>query len=203
MLYSEQSALLGGQAYFEGGRCHPVPPLDTPLGLRQREWRGANCSVWLAKRASWKIWFLADIRAALTNQELALVVTCLWRSERRRKSETTMRTKSSRSGYPELYDTSSYFYRTGIKRILLGRKRVRRSDNLVSCKKRSLLNLSYIYIFYGWKIWTAGWPFQYRDPSSTQPWCCNWCSMWSGIVMLENARSSLKETTSGWEHMLF
>ncbi len=27
--------------------------------------------------------------------------------------------------------------------------------------------------------------------------------MWSGIVMLENARSSLKETTSGWEHMLF
>ncbi len=50
-------------------------------------------------------------------------------------------------------------------------------------------------VFYGWKIWTAGWPFQYLDPSSTQPWCCNWCSMWSGIVMLENARSSLKETT--------
>ncbi len=49
-------------------------------------------------------------------------------------------------------------------------------------------------VFYGWTIWTAGWPFQYPDPSSTQPWCCNWCSMWSGIVMLENARSSLKET---------
>ncbi len=55
-------------------------------------------------------------------------------------------------------------------------------------------------MFSRWKIWTAGWPFQYPDPS-TQPWCCNWCSMWSGIVMLENARSSLKETTSGWEHM--
>ncbi len=25
--------------------------------------------------------------------------------------------------------------------------------------------------------------------------------MWSGIVMLENARSTLKETTSGWEHI--
>ncbi len=37
-------------------------------------------SVWRAIRvnsASWKIWILADIRAALTNQELALAVTSL------------------------------------------------------------------------------------------------------------------------------
>ncbi len=136
---------------------------------------------------------------------------------------------------------------------------------LFNCLRSSLSHLP-LYdapnVFYGWKIWTAGWPFhyiyiyiyafsrrfypkrltlhssysftfyqlllslgiepmilallaqcstiwatgklfQYPDPSSTQPWCCNWCSMWSGIVMLENARYSLKETTSGWEHMLF
>ncbi len=41
----------------------------------------------------------------------------------------------------------------------------------------------------------------YRILLLRKPWCCNWCSMWSGIVMLENARSSLKETMSGWEHM--
>ncbi len=29
------------------------------------------------------------------------------------------------------------------------------------------------------------------------------CGHVSNTVMLENARSSLKETTSGWEHMLF
>ncbi len=77
---------------------------------------------------------------------------------------------------------------------------------LLNCLRSSLSHLP-LYdapnVFYGWKIWTAGWPFQYPDPSSTQPWSCNWCSMWSGIVMLENARSSLKEMTSGWEHMLF
>ncbi len=72
-------------------------------------------------RASWKIWTLADIRAALTNQELALVVTWLRRSERR-GSETTMEEKIS------LLDTRSCtihlhtFTETGIKRILLERK---------------------------------------------------------------------------------
>ncbi len=74
-------------------------------------------------RASWKIWTLAKIRAALTNQELALVVTWLRRSERR-ESETTMEDKIiiAVCGHPELYDASSYFTETGIKRILLGRK---------------------------------------------------------------------------------
>lgn len=61
---------------------------------------------------------------------------------------------------------------------------------LLNCLRSSLSHLP-LYdapnVFYGWKIWTAGWPFQYPDPSSTQPWYCNWCSMWSGIVMLENA----------------
>ncbi len=67
------------------------------------EWGGANDAI----RASWKIWTLADIRAALTNQELALVVTWLRRSERR-ESETTMEDKIIITGHPELYDTSSY-----------------------------------------------------------------------------------------------
>ncbi len=96
-----------------------------------------------------KIWTelnLNNICTAFTNQELALVVTWLRCSERRQKSKTTMEDKSSL-----LYvDTRSCmihlrtFIETGIKRILLGRKWVRRSDNLVSCKSSSLLNLSYI-----------------------------------------------------------
>ncbi len=41
-----------------------------------------------------------------------------------RKSETTMEDKLIVvvCGYLELYDITSYFYKTGIKRILLGRK---------------------------------------------------------------------------------
>ncbi len=41
-----------------------------------------------------------------------------------RKSETTMEGKIivAVCGYPELYDTTSTFTKTGIKRILLGRK---------------------------------------------------------------------------------
>ncbi len=72
-------------------------------------------------RASWKIWTLAKIHAALTNQELALVVTWLWRSERR-ESETTMEDKISIAGHPELYDTSSYFYRNMNKKDLAWKK---------------------------------------------------------------------------------
>ncbi len=73
-----------------------------------------------ANRASWKIWIWAKIRTALTNQELALVVMWLRRSERR-ESETTI-DKIIIAGHPELYDTSSYFYRNRNKRILLERK---------------------------------------------------------------------------------
>ncbi len=64
--------------------------------MRWREWRDANWAfwafdVWFARIcASWKIWTLANIHAALTNQELALVVTWLRRSEQRQKSETTI-----------------------------------------------------------------------------------------------------------------
>ncbi len=49
---------------------------------------------------------------ALTNQELALAVTWL-RAEAPKQSETTMEDKLFVvvCGYPELYDTTSYFYR--------------------------------------------------------------------------------------------
>ncbi len=50
--------------------------IDNPAALFTRM-RRRDLSVWGAIRASWKIWTLADIRAALTNQELALAVTSL------------------------------------------------------------------------------------------------------------------------------
>ncbi len=47
-------------------------PAELIVRITRRE-----LSVWGVWRASWKIWALADIRAALTNQELALAVTSL------------------------------------------------------------------------------------------------------------------------------
>ncbi len=81
--------------------------IDNPVALfmwiRRRElsvWRAIRAN--RANHASWKIWTLADIRAALTNQEL--------KSD---KSETTMEDKLIVvvCGYPELYNTTSYFYK--------------------------------------------------------------------------------------------
>ncbi len=98
-----------------------------------REWCGANDTIRAMTRrelsvsgvchASWKIWTLADIRATLTNQELALVVTWLRCSERRNpKQQCRTKIIIAVCGHPELYDTSSYFYRNRNKRILLERK---------------------------------------------------------------------------------
>ncbi len=83
--------------------------------MRRRELR--EFSVFNFNRASWKIWTLADIRAALTNQELALAVTSL-RAEGNNnvKSETTMEGKVIVvvCGYPELYIHLPTFTKTGI-----------------------------------------------------------------------------------------
>ncbi len=67
-----------------------------------------------AIRASWKIWTLADIRAALTNQELALAVTSI--TSGGRKSQTTMEDKCIVvvCGYLELYIHLHTFTKTGI-----------------------------------------------------------------------------------------
>ncbi len=59
---------------------------------------------------------------------------------------------------------------TGIKRILLGRKWARRSDNLVSCKKRSLLNLSYIYTYWDYKLAKAYSPY-FTTTFPLTSWC--------------------------------
>ncbi len=50
--------------------------IDNPAALFTRM-RRRELSAWGDWRASWKIWTLADIRGALTNQELALAVTWL------------------------------------------------------------------------------------------------------------------------------
>ncbi len=60
-------------------------------------------------------------RAALTNQELALVVTWLRCSERWQKFEATMEDKII-CEYPERCDTSSYSYRNGNKKDLACKK---------------------------------------------------------------------------------
>ncbi len=67
-------------------------------------------------RASWKIWTLADIRAALTNQELALAVTSLRAEARNVKFQTTMEDKFIVvvCGYPELCVHLPTFTKTGI-----------------------------------------------------------------------------------------
>lgn len=36
----------------------------------------------------------------------------------------------------------------------------------------------------------------------SKPCCCNRCSVWFNIVLLQYARPSLKTLLSGWEHML-
>ncbi len=39
-------------------------------------------------------------------------------------------------------------------------------------------------VLYRWKIWTAGRPIQHPDSSTTKPCCCNCCSVWFCIVLL-------------------
>ncbi len=67
-----------------------------------------------AIRVSWKIWNLADISAALTNQELAPSSDVI--TSGGRKSETSMEDKVIVvvCGYPELYIHLRTFTKTGI-----------------------------------------------------------------------------------------
>ncbi len=69
-----------------------------------------NPAALFVNSASWKIWTLADIRTALTNQELDLAVTSL------RAEAETMEDKVIVvvCGYPELYIHLSTFTKTGI-----------------------------------------------------------------------------------------
>ncbi len=91
----------GGQLIHELNRAIEAAQIAWITRRELSVWRAihANC-------ASWKIWTLADIRAALTNQELALAVTSL-------RAEATIEDKLIVvvCGYPELYDTTSYFYK--------------------------------------------------------------------------------------------
>ncbi len=59
-----------------------------------------------------KIWILADIRVALTNQELALAVTSL--SVEAENPKQQWRKKVVACGYPELYIHLRTFTKTGI-----------------------------------------------------------------------------------------
>ncbi len=97
--------------------CQCKDSIDNPAALFLRMARIVRItwhefSIWRTIRTnstSWKIWILADIRTALTNQELALAVTSL-------KSETTMEDKVIVvvCGYPELYIHLRTFTKTGI-----------------------------------------------------------------------------------------
>ncbi len=40
-------------------------------------------------------------------------------------------------------------------------------------------------VLYRWKIWTAGRPIQHLDSSTAKPCCCNSCSVWFCIVLLQ------------------
>ncbi len=89
---------------------------DNPAALFARMRRRKLIFFFCANRASWKIWTLADIRAALTNQELALAVTLLRVEARNVKSQTTMEDKFIVvvCGYPELCVHLPTFTKTGI-----------------------------------------------------------------------------------------
>ncbi len=60
----------------------------------------------------------------------------------------------------------------------------------VQLLKSSWLSLTYFSfndapnVLCRWKIWTAGRPIQQPDSSTTKPCCCNSCSMWFYIVLL-------------------
>ncbi len=71
--------------------------------MRQREF-----SVFF--RLSWKIWTLADIGAALTNQELALAVTSL-RAEAENRNHNGGQSNCGCMWVPGAVYTSSYFYK--------------------------------------------------------------------------------------------
>ncbi len=71
-----------------------------------REWGGVNWAF-----GAFEIWTLADIRAALTNPGACSSSDVITSGSI--KSETTMEDKLIMvvCGYPELYDTTSYFYK--------------------------------------------------------------------------------------------
>ncbi len=91
--------------------CQCKDAIDNPAALfaRMRRLGRRALSVW-HKFQSWKIWTLADIHAALTNQELALAVTCY---KRRQKIQNNNGGQINLvvCGYPELSDNTLYFYK--------------------------------------------------------------------------------------------
>ncbi len=90
--------------------------IDNPAALFARM-RRRELSVWRAIRAnntSWKIWTLADIRAASTNQELALAVTSLRAEAENPKQKMEDKVIVDVCGYPELYIHLRTFTKTGI-----------------------------------------------------------------------------------------
>ena len=56
-------------------------------------------------------------------------------------------------------------------------------------------------VFSWLKVWIEGRPVQHLDGSIMKP--CFWkgCSVWLIFVLVNDARFSLKKTSSGWDHM--